>query len=59
MWRTLSIHQAKVRMPKTFIITGGNAGLGFQCASTLNADRGNVIVLACRDVTAEIFLGWL
>jgi NAD(P)-dependent dehydrogenase (short-subunit alcohol dehydrogenase family) len=46
-------------MPKTFIITGGNAGLGFQCASTLNADRGNVIVLACRDVTAEIFLGWL
>jgi NAD(P)-dependent dehydrogenase (short-subunit alcohol dehydrogenase family) len=39
-------------MPKTFIITGGNAGLGFQCASALLADHNNVVVLACRDVTA-------
>ena len=39
-------------MPKTFIITGGNAGLGFQCASALSADRNNVVVLACRNVIA-------
>jgi len=39
-------------MPKTFIITGGNAGLGFQCASALSADRHNVVVLACRNVGA-------
>jgi NAD(P)-dependent dehydrogenase (short-subunit alcohol dehydrogenase family) len=39
-------------MPKTFIITGGNAGLGFQCASALRADHNNVVVLACRDGTA-------
>ena len=39
-------------MPKTFIITGGNTGLGFQCASRLSADRNNVVVLACRNVTA-------
>jgi predicted acyl esterase/NAD(P)-dependent dehydrogenase (short-subunit alcohol dehydrogenase family) len=38
-------------MPKTFIITGGNTGLGFQCASALSVDRGDVVVLACRDVT--------
>jgi len=39
-------------MTKTFIITGGNSGLGFQCASALSADRDNVVVLACRDVAA-------
>jgi len=39
-------------MPKTFIITGGNTGLGFHCASTLSADGNNVVVLACRNVTA-------
>ena len=38
-------------MTKTFIITGGNTGLGFQCASALSADRSNVVVLGCRDVT--------
>ena len=38
-------------MPESpaFIVTGGNAGLGFQCASFLSADRENLIVLACRD----------
>jgi len=41
-------------MTKTFIVTGGNTGLGFQCASALSADRYNVVILACRDVrTAE------
>jgi len=39
-------------MPKTFLITGGNTGLGFECASALCADRNNVVVLACRDVMA-------
>ena len=34
---------------RAFIVTGGNAGLGFQCASFLSADRENRIVLACRD----------
>lgn len=39
-------------MPKTFLITGGNTGLGFECASALCADRNNVVVLACRDIMA-------
>jgi len=39
-------------MTNTFIITGGNTGLGFQCASALSADHSNVVVLACRDVTS-------
>ncbi len=39
-------------MTKTFIITGGNTGLGFQCVSALSADRSNVVVLACRDVAS-------
>ena len=30
-----------------FVVTGGNAGLGFQCASFLSADRENLIILAC------------
>ncbi len=34
---------------QTFIVTGGNAGLGFQCASFLSADRSNLVVIACRD----------
>ena len=36
-------------MAQTFVVTGGNAGLGFQCASILSADRSNVVVIACRD----------
>lgn len=39
-------------MTQTFIVTGGNTGLGFQCASVLSADCGNVVVIACRDVKA-------
>ncbi len=39
-------------MTQTFIVTGGNTGLGFQCASALDADHGNVVVIACRDVKA-------
>ncbi len=39
-------------MTQTFIVTGGNTGLGFQCASALGADHGNVVVIACRGVKA-------
>ena len=35
---------------KTFIVTGGNTGLGFECASALAADPSVLIVIACRDV---------
>ena len=34
---------------RTFIVTGGNTGLGFECASALGADTGNLVVIACRD----------
>ena len=36
-------------MAQTFVVTGGNTGLGFQCASALGADRDRVVVIACRD----------
>ena len=39
-------------MAQTYIVTGGNTGLGFQCASALDADHGSVVVIACRDVKA-------
>lgn len=35
---------------KTFIVTGGNTGLGFECASALAADDNALVVIACRDV---------
>lgn len=35
---------------RTFIVTGGNAGLGFHCASFLSLDRESLIVIACRDL---------
>lgn len=34
---------------RTFIVTGGNTGLGFECASALGADSGTLVVIACRD----------
>lgn len=34
---------------RTFIITGGNTGLGFECAAVLAADGKNLVVIACRD----------
>ncbi|WP_428390463.1 SDR family NAD(P)-dependent oxidoreductase [Lichenicoccus sp.] len=36
-------------MAKTIVVTGGNSGLGFECASALSADHNNVVVIACRD----------
>ena len=35
---------------KTFIVTGGNSGLGFECASVLAKDSDSLVVIACRDV---------
>ena len=34
---------------RSIIVTGGNAGLGFQCARFIGADRSVLVVLACRD----------
>jgi NAD(P)-dependent dehydrogenase (short-subunit alcohol dehydrogenase family) len=38
-----------VESKKTFIVTGGNSGLGFHCARSLGADPGKIVVIACRD----------
>ena len=35
---------------KTFIVTGGNSGLGFECASALAQDSSVLVIIACRDV---------
>ena len=40
---------------RTVIVTGGNAGLGFQCARFIGVeDPEALVVLACRDVRAGI-----
>jgi NAD(P)-dependent dehydrogenase (short-subunit alcohol dehydrogenase family) len=36
-------------LTKTFIVTGGNTGLGFACASVLAEDSSVLVVIACRD----------
>jgi NAD(P)-dependent dehydrogenase (short-subunit alcohol dehydrogenase family) len=37
---------------KTFIITGGNTGLGYECAKNIGKDnKNNQIVIACRNAT--------
>jgi NAD(P)-dependent dehydrogenase (short-subunit alcohol dehydrogenase family) len=35
---------------QTYIVTGGNAGLGYQCARFLGADGGNLVVQSCPDI---------
>lgn len=35
---------------KTIIITGGNSGLGYECAKNIAASGGFFVVLACRNV---------
>jgi NAD(P)-dependent dehydrogenase (short-subunit alcohol dehydrogenase family) len=35
---------------KTFIVTGGDTGLGFECASVLAQDSSVLVIIACRDV---------
>ena len=39
-------------LAKTFIVTGGNSGLGFECASALAQDSSVLVIVACRDVQA-------
>ena len=35
---------------KTFIVTGGNSGLGFACASALAKTSTVLVIIACRDI---------
>lgn len=35
---------------QSWVVTGGNAGLGFQCTRFLARDPENLVVIACRDV---------
>jgi len=35
---------------RSFIVTGGNAGLGLSCAAFLVAGRSGTVVIACRDI---------
>jgi len=37
-------------LTKTYIVTGGNSGLGLECASVLAQDSSALVILACRDV---------
>lgn len=37
-------------LTKTFIVTGGNTGLGFECSSALAKDSSVLVIIACRDV---------
>ena len=34
---------------KTMIVTGGNTGLGFECASSLAKDSSVLVIIACRN----------
>jgi NAD(P)-dependent dehydrogenase (short-subunit alcohol dehydrogenase family) len=36
-------------LERTFIVTGGNTGLGFECASALAKDARSLAIIACRD----------
>jgi NAD(P)-dependent dehydrogenase (short-subunit alcohol dehydrogenase family) len=38
-------------LERTFIVTGGNTGLGFECASALAQDTSSLVIMACRDTT--------
>ncbi len=39
-----------MELTKTFIVTGGNTGLGFECVSALAKDSSVLVIIACRDV---------
>jgi NAD(P)-dependent dehydrogenase (short-subunit alcohol dehydrogenase family) len=39
-----------MELPRTFIVTGGNTSLGFECASALSKDNSVLVVIACRDI---------
>ena len=37
-------------LTRTYIVTGGNSGLGLACASALAKDQSTLVVIACRNV---------
>ena len=41
---------AATQSRKSVIVTGGNTGLGFQCARFMGVDADILVVIACRDV---------
>ncbi len=44
------LKSSKRAATRTFIVTGGNTGLGFECASALAKDSGTSVMIACRDL---------
>jgi NAD(P)-dependent dehydrogenase (short-subunit alcohol dehydrogenase family) len=42
--------QCAMALTKTFIVTGGNSGLGFECVSALAKDLSTLVIIACRNV---------
>src|SRR5258708_7105999 len=46
---TFDRERSAMAATRTFIVTGGNTGLGFQCAAFLSLDRESLVVIACRD----------
>src|SRR5262245_51543981 len=34
---------------RTVVITGGNSGLGYQCAMNIASNEGYVVIIACRN----------
>ncbi len=40
-----------MKSTSTYIVTGGNSGLGFECAATLAKDERNMVLIASRDRT--------
>jgi NAD(P)-dependent dehydrogenase (short-subunit alcohol dehydrogenase family) len=34
----------------TYIVTGGNTGLGLECVSALAKDSSAMVIIACRNV---------
>jgi len=39
-------------LARSFIVTGGNAGLGLECAAALAEDRTAQVIIACRNVAS-------
>ena len=39
-----------MRPENTYIVTGGNTGLGFECAFALAKDNSALVIIACRNV---------
>ena len=47
-----TVRRAATPPNKSFIVTGGNSGLGFECALVLAQDCSTLVVIACRDLVA-------